>query len=98
MAVPFDLPPVPFNLRVVRHGTGVVVRLSGEFDLAARGVLEKKLRDLEWYVSELVIALREVTFIDSSGLHQLVHAWERSQRDGFQLAIVRGPGRVQRVF
>ena len=36
--------------------------------------------------------------MDSVGLEALVDVWERSQRDGFQLAIVRGPAQVQRLF
>lgn len=97
-SVPSDLRVVPFDLRVVRDGTGVVLRLSGDFDLAAYGQFEAAVRDLQWDFSELVIDLGEVTLIDSSGLRSVVAVWRRSQRDDFELTIVRGPVQVQRMF
>ncbi len=89
---------VPFGLRVVPDGTGVVVRLSGDFDLAGHMRFEAEVQDRQWDCSVLVIDLREVTFMDSCGLRSLVDVWQRSQREGFELAIVRGPAQVQRLF
>ena len=88
----------PFGLRVARDSTGFVLVLSGEFDLTNCMRFEAELRDLEPGFSELVIDLREVTFMDSFGFRSLVEVWQRSQREHFDLAIVRGPAQVQRIF
>jgi anti-sigma B factor antagonist len=88
----------PFGLRIVRDSTGFVLVLSGEFDLASYMRFEEEVRDLEPGFSELVLDLRETTFIDSIGLRSLVQVWQRSQREGFELAIVNGPAQVRRIF
>lgn len=46
----------------------------------------------------VVIDLRAVQFIDTSGLQLVVEEQRRSSADGFDLVIVRGPDRVQRLF
>jgi anti-anti-sigma factor len=89
---------LPFNMRVVRDGDGVLIRLSGDFDLVSSGAFYAQMRDLRWRFSELVIDLREVSFMDSAALQSLVDVWQRSRRDGFELAIVRGDAQVQKLF
>ena len=87
----------PFGMRVVHDSTGVVLRLSGEFDLRGHLQFEAEVQDLQRDFSELVIDLREVTFMDSCGLRSLMGVWEQSRRDSFELGIVRGPAQVQKV-
>jgi anti-anti-sigma factor len=76
-----------------------VVALSGEIDLASLDPVE---RELAAAVAEppplLVVDLREVTFLDSSGL-RLILRLDRGQREaGSRLAVVRGGRRVARVL
>ena len=40
------------------------------------------------HAGRLVLDLRGLSFIDSTGLHLLVALHQRAQRDGFQLALV----------
>jgi anti-sigma B factor antagonist len=52
----------------------VIVGVSGELDIASVGALQTALEELRgtgW--SSIVIDLRELTFIDSSGLALLLH-------------------------
>jgi anti-sigma B factor antagonist len=46
----------------------------------------------------IVIDLRQVTFMDSTGAAALVAADRHAQRDGRSLAIVKGSPQVQRVL
>ena len=47
---------------------------------------------------QIVIDLRNVTFIDSSGLQALVLGHQLCQSRGYDLRIIRGPANVQRLF
>jgi anti-anti-sigma factor len=75
-----------------------VVAPRGEIDLATvdlvRGAVERELKPGQ----DLVVDLREVGFMDTSGLRYVLELVERSSRDGFAVRLVRGPSAVQRVF
>jgi anti-sigma B factor antagonist len=73
--------------------------LSGEADLAGVPQIEAALKDAS--VDEpglIVIDLRSLTFIDSSGLHALLTGHELCRAGGHALRIVPGPENVQRLF
>ena len=73
--------------------------LSGEIDLSTVTELEERLREpLEGGPQLLVIDLREVTFLDSSGLRLVLRLNERQTQDGARLVLVQGGRRVARVF
>jgi anti-anti-sigma factor len=76
-----------------------LVTLSGEIDLASLEPLEHELAPtFEAPPPVLVLDLREVTFLDSSGL-RLILRLDRGQREaGSRLAVVRGGRRVARVL
>lgn len=77
----------------------VTVALSGEIDLASLEPLEHELAPtIEQPPPVLVLDLRAVTFLDSSGL-RLILRLDRGQREaGSRLAVVRGGRRVARVL
>lgn len=87
------------GIDIERENGRVLVSLSGEIDLASLEPLERELGPT---VAEpppvLVLDLREVTFLDSSGL-RLILRLDRGQREaGGRLAVVRGGRRVARVL
>ena len=45
-----------------------------------------------------MLDLRELSFIDSSGVHVILDAARESRRNGGRLQIVRGPVQVDRVL
>ena len=77
----------------------VRLALSGEFDLSSAALVEDVLKDLESEEPDLlVLDLRELTFMDSTGLRVMVSADARARDGSRRLAIVQGPEPVHRVF
>jgi anti-sigma B factor antagonist len=76
-----------------------VIALSGELDLAGAAALEQELARLESESTEVVVLdLRDVAFMDSSGLRLIAVSSQRAQELGRRLALVPGPEQVMRVF
>ena len=74
------------------------IRLQGEFDLAAFPQADRLLADAIETHQQIEVDLRELTFIDSSGVRALTLAWDRSRTMVRSFWIVAGPPAVQRVF
>lgn len=84
------------EIETSRSGQAAVVALRGELDMAGAAALEAELEGLNG--DALVIDLRDVTFMDSSGLRVLVVASRRAQDGGQRFALVPGSAQVMRVF
>lgn len=71
-------------------GNGVTtVALLGELDMATVPILNDQLASLEQDGTKaIVLDLRDLRFVDSSGLHALVRAYRRSETNGHQLLLV----------
>jgi anti-anti-sigma factor len=88
----------PFGLWVggFREGDTQVVVLEGELDLATMDGVERALVRAGGTDARLIVVdLRELEFMDCSGLRVL---WAAHRREGERLVLVRGPEHVQRVF
>jgi anti-sigma B factor antagonist len=83
-----------------RHdGTNAArVDVAGEVDIATAPDLERTLLAAEARGRVVVLDLRELDFIDSSGVHVIITAHHRARQRGCRLALVRGPECVDRVF
>jgi len=81
-------------------GTDLVeVPLDGDVDIASADEIEARIRSAEAQEpSVILIDLRQVSFLDSSGLRLILGAAVRAEAAGRHLVLVRGPERVQRVF
>jgi len=92
-------PPDLFSCDVGRNGSSAWVRPAGDLDLDTVHHVESALTRLhEEGFGSLVLDLRRLTFMDSTGL-RLVIRWHAAARDeGFRFAIVPGSEVVQRVF
>ena len=89
------------NFRVDVHDDdeAVLIGVSGELDLASSPELERELdRGTASDVKLLIIDLRELEFMDSTGLSVLVRAHQKAMQSGKRFAIVKGPQQVQRLL
>jgi anti-sigma B factor antagonist len=88
-----------FRLQVRNEGRTTVIAVSGELDLASSPALQEELDRVAASESQmLIIDLRELDFMDSTGLSVLVRAHQRIEEQGRQLAMVKGPQQVQRLL
>jgi anti-anti-sigma factor len=77
----------------------VVVAPRGELDMASVNALEHELRSqVEAGKRAVVLDLRGLSFMDSSGLHLVARWTAEASRDGFAFEIEPGSSVVQRVF
>jgi anti-sigma B factor antagonist len=76
-----------------------VLSFIGVLDLASAPDAEAALNEaIQLHPRRLVIDLREVSFMDSTGLRLIVAADAETRKNGKTLELVRGPDRVHRVF
>lgn len=72
---------------------------KGELDLATAPALDQVLQEEQAKPRTLVLLdLRRLTFLDSTGMHILLRARERALTGDSELTIVRGPREVQRAL
>jgi anti-sigma B factor antagonist len=89
----------PFRCDVERDREAVRVAPVGELDLATVPLVEEQLNDL-WSVGfkRLVLDLRGVRFLDSTGVRMLMAWHARDRADGVAFGVIPGPPAVQRVL
>ncbi len=89
----------PLSVNTEQHPGQTRVVLIGELDIASTQDLENELSAVEANSpGTVVLDLRRVEFIDSTGLRALVAADERARSAGRRLAVVRGPDAVERLL
>jgi anti-anti-sigma factor len=76
----------------------VCVHAAGELDIATTPSLELALRDALLEARLVVLDLRDLAFIDSTGIHAIVNATIRAREGTRRLVILRGPANVDRAF
>ncbi len=87
------------HINVSNRDGAAWVRLEGEFDLGSAADVEQRLSQVEHqHPPTVVLDLRELTFIDSTGLRTILGADARARREGRRLVVIPGPPPVHRVF
>ena len=78
----------------------VRVALSGELDLSSALLFDEELRRIEAddLPRTLVLDLRKLKFLDSTGLRLIWSAHARARRCGRMLKVVPGTDAVRRIF
>jgi anti-sigma B factor antagonist len=87
-----------FDVRTERKGDALVVAPRGEIDLATVDFVRDAVEREKQAGDAVVLDLREVAFMDTSGLRYVLELVESASQDGFDVRLVRGPSAVQRVF
>jgi anti-sigma B factor antagonist len=89
----------PLEIITERREGQTRVALVGELDIASAPRFEEGLVEVEADTpGVLVLDLRRVDFIDSTGLRSVIAADERARSTGRRFVVVRGPAAVERVF
>jgi anti-anti-sigma factor len=89
--------PQPFAVEVQRRDAGAIVQPRGELDLVTVETLRAALDGIG-STERLVLDLRGLSFIDSTGLQLLVALHQRAQRDGLHLTLVAPTTPVDRAI
>ena len=88
-----------FDVRSTEEGAAVRLAFTGELDLASAGRVEEELDRVERGRPErIVLDLRGLTFMDSTGLRIITGADNRARQARRRLTIIQGPDAVRRVF
>jgi anti-sigma B factor antagonist len=88
---------VQFAVTSHREEGRLVVVPTGELDIASADAVRSEA-DRRNPDDELVLDLRGLTFVDTSGIQLLVELQRAARDEGFALRIVRARAQVHRVF
>ena len=86
----------PLSVRIDRDASHPVVSLAGELDLSTIPQLERQLIQQARSRPRMVVDMKALTFIDSSGIALLLRA-HRATEDGIQTVVAEG-SQVERVL
>ena len=88
-----------FRVDVRNQNRTALVVVSGELDVASGPTLEQELATTGASDAQLLILdLRDLEFIDSTGLSILIKAHQQAEASGRRFAVVRGRSQVQRLL
>jgi anti-anti-sigma factor len=93
-----DLRFPTFHVETERLDTEVHVRPIGELDLSTTPILEQAIADVADHPGDVVIDLRALEFIDSTGIHVLMKTRNQCAESGRGFSLIAGPPAIQRVF
>jgi anti-anti-sigma factor len=88
-----------FRVETQTTGRLTTLTVTGELDLVSSPALERELEKA--YASggsTILLDLRGLAFMDSTGLHLLVKAQQRAEDAGRRLVLTRGSEQVQRLL
>ena len=82
-----------FSVQSSRVAGGIMLVLRGELDLTTARIAEEALAAAEQSHELVALDLRNLSFMDSTGLRLIVVAEQRARQSGHRLVIVQGrPG------
>jgi anti-anti-sigma factor len=91
--------PARFAVEREDRAEGSALRLLGELDLASVPNAERHVEDvLAEGRRPLVLDLRELTFVDSSGLRFFILLADRAREQGWELKLLPPPEPAMTVF
>jgi anti-sigma B factor antagonist len=87
-----------FEARTQRLEGGTVVLFTGDLDIAAEGDASAALEAAIGDTPVLVADLRELAFLDSTGVRVLLTADLHAKEKGVPFGVARGDGMVRRLL
>jgi anti-anti-sigma factor len=100
MEAPMELreSPRPFRVETEIDRGVAFLSLFGALDMFAANTCEKEIRTAELRARRVVLDLRGLSSIESSGVAVIAKAKTRSHVDGWKLFIVRGAPTVNQML
>lgn len=87
------------DMTMTKTADATVVILTGELDISEAPRVERELEAIQNERPRcVVIDLRNLTFMDSSGLRLIISAYQRLDAAGAKLQLIPGPDAIQRIF
>ena len=86
------------SLEERRMGDASVVSARGDIDLSTLAKASAALDAARAGAATVLLDLRDVGVMDTSGLRLVIEEQGRAAVDGYRFAVVRGPPKVQRLF
>ena len=87
------------TIRTTEEDGVIKVKLWGDLDMENAPTVDDWLTKAEDSdAKQIVLDMRELEFIDSSGLKSILTAVRRSQMNGHRLGILRGDGNVAKLL
>ncbi|KJU82586.1 Anti-sigma factor antagonist [Candidatus Magnetobacterium bavaricum] len=87
------------KVELIDHDGVIVVSPSGEIDMYSSPELRKQLLSLiKKKTSPIIVALRDVSYIDSSGIATFVEALKRMMPYKGKLKITEIPESIMKIF
>jgi anti-sigma B factor antagonist len=88
-----------FTVQLQPRSDATLIVVAGELDIASAPELEQTLDQIQPELTKLVVVdLRELEFMDSTGLSIIVRAHQRLADSDCELTLVKGPPQVQRLL
>ena len=88
-----------FHVHLQPRADAALLAVSGELDIASAPELEQALAQIHPEQTKLVVVdLRGLEFMDSTGLSIIVRAHQRLSEQDCELTLVKGPPQVQRLL
>jgi len=86
-----------FSVERVDCGDEVILALHGEFDLAGVSAFDSVVSQIA-RGSSVILDLRDVSFMDSSGLRQMITLQRRATTEGWSLFLANPQQQVVRLL
>ena len=88
----------PLEVHVSAGPDEVRVAPAGEVDLASAGLLRERIGALHGERARLVLDLRDVSFMDSTGVRLMLDLAREATGEAWELSVINVPSAVHRVF
>jgi anti-sigma B factor antagonist len=87
------------DVSVRSDSTATIITVRGEIDMVTAPALNAELGEVvQAEEGDVLVDLKDIAFIDSTGLHVLLNAQRRLVRQGHHLFVICEDGPVRRVI
>jgi anti-sigma B factor antagonist len=90
--------PAAFRCWLAATRSGVIAHVAGEFDIGTTPRFARMLSEAQSRAGLVVLDLRDLAFMDTSGVHAIVYASRQARLAGRRLVLREIPAGIVHVF